>query len=255
VAESGKVELFDEGAARVSPGMRRLVGVMPERAGFYNWMSASDYLGWYAGFYGGARRSIGDLLAAVGLRDMEKRPIAQFSQGMRQRLALARALVHRPRLLILDEPTNGLDPRGRREIHDLLLSLSRDGVGLLLCTHLLDDVDRLCQRIGILTQGRTVVEGTLAELLGRHPEGGTYRLRLEAEPEAGNLPDGMRLEREGGGWWRLHAPPELGAAAVWGSLAACGWRILEIRAGTSGLEDLYLRMTSPDNDPAPREIA
>jgi ABC-2 type transport system ATP-binding protein len=99
---------------------------------------------------------------------------------MKQRLGLARALLNDPALLILDEPTNGLDPRGRREMHDMLLRLSRQGgVGVLLCTHLLDDVERLCNRIGIIHRGRTVLEGGLAEL--RTSRGGDLeRLYLDA---------------------------------------------------------------------------
>src|SRR5258708_10601151 len=101
---------------------------------------------------------------------------------MRQRLGLARALVANPALLILDEPTNGLDPRGRREIHDVLLGLSRQGVGVLLCTHLLDDVNRLCHRIGVIVEGRTVVEGSIAELVRTTGHMARFRLRLEGEP-------------------------------------------------------------------------
>ena len=150
--------------------LRRRIGVMPERAGCYGWMTATDYLVWYASFYGGLQQPLPDLLRSVGLQDSAHMPIAYFSHGMQQRLSLARALAHGPELLILDEPTNGLDPRGRREIHDLLVELTREHrVGVLLCTHLLDDVEHLCSRIGLIDGGRTVAEGTLAELLGVCP--------------------------------------------------------------------------------------
>lgn len=255
-ADSGKLELFGEVAGKASPDTRRRIGVMPERAGFYDWMSASDYLAWYAGLYGRRPRPIPELLAQVGLAGVGKRPIGQFSGGMRQRLALARALAHAPRLLILDEPTNGLDPRGRREIHDLFISLAREqGVGILLCTHLLDDVDRLCDRIGIIHRGRTVLEGPLLELLGRHGEGRKYRLRLESMPDAGNLPDGVRLLGQGGGWWHLQLSADTDPADLWRRLLGHGWRIYEIHAEGGGLEELYMQMTREVGETGQEETA
>ena len=145
----------------------RKLGVLPEQMGLYDWMSAPQYLSWFAELFG--RRleatAIAQRLVQVGLDDADRRPVGTYSRGMKQRLGLARALVNDPQLLILDEPTNGLDPRGRREIHDVLVALSRErGVGILLSTHLLDDVERLCSRIGIIHRGRTVLETRLSEL-------------------------------------------------------------------------------------------
>jgi ABC-2 type transport system ATP-binding protein len=244
-ADRGKLELFGKPAGKPSPDTKRCIGVMPEHAGFYDWMNAQDYLAWYAEFYGGPRLPIPELLAQVGLEGTGKRPISQFSRGMRQRLGLARALVNKPRLLILDEPTNGLDPRGRREIHDLFLSLVREqGVGILFCTHLLDDVERLCDRIGIIHQGRTVLEGPPEELVMQHGMGRKYRLRLDAKSDAGNLPDGVTLLAQGGGWWHVRLKADTDPSDMWGRLLQRGWRINEIRAEEGGLEELYLQMTS-----------
>jgi len=246
-ASKGTLELFGQPANPQDVEMRRHIGVMPERAGFYDWMAAGDYLSWYAGFYGGAQRDIPELLDQVGLKSLGKKQIGCFSHGMRQRLGLARALVHNPKLLILDEPTNGLDPRGRREIHDLLLSLSHDqGMGILLCTHLLDDVDHLCDHIGIIHQGRTTLEGSLVELLGRHGSGCKFRLRLDSNPEPANLPAGIKatlLSRDGG-WWHLELDADANPADLWQKLLENDWRIREIHAEGGGIEELYLKMTS-----------
>lgn len=164
-ANGGRAQLFDESDSRSMRNARRRAGVMPEHAGFYGWMGAAEYLAWYSEFFGKAEHSSQDLLRNVGLADAGKKRIGLFSHGMRQRLALARALIHKPELLILDEPTNGLDPRGRREMHDLLLALAREkGVGILLCTHLLDDVDRLCTHVGFLNRGTTMREGPLDDI-------------------------------------------------------------------------------------------
>jgi ABC-2 type transport system ATP-binding protein len=152
--------------------------------GFYDWMSGPHYLDWFSRLYG--RRLTDHELAAhltqVGLDAQDRRPIGAYSFGMRQRLGLARALLNDPKVVALDEPTNGLDPRGRHEVHDILLGLSRSKrVGILLCTHLLDDVERLCTRIGILHRGRSVLEGRLADLKKR---GGLEELYLQHTPEA-----------------------------------------------------------------------
>lgn len=251
-ADGGKLELFGKTSGKPSPDIRRRIGVMPEHAGFYGWMNALDYLTWYSGLYGGPQRPIPELLEQVGLYDVGVRAISQFSHGMRQRLGLARALVHNPELLILDEPTNGLDPRGRRMIHDLLLDLAEQrGLGVLLCTHLLDDVDRLCSRIGIIDHGRTVLEGPRAELLGQQHMGRRFRLRIEALPDdQGALPPGLSLVGREGSWCHfiVDGDNRTPLPALWEYLLAHGWKYAEIHAEGGGLEELYLRLTTTTGD-------
>jgi ABC-2 type transport system ATP-binding protein len=230
---------------------------MPELAGFYDWMSAADYLVWYAGLYDGMQASPGKLLKRVGLMDVGSRPIKQFSRGMKQRLALARALVHAPELLILDEPTNGLDPRGRREVHDLLLELAeKDGVGILLCTHLLDDVERLCTRIGIIDNGRTVLEDDLDHLLqsGGRPR---YRLRMTRVPDGHPLPPLVRLLNWDDSWWtfEIDLPEGMEIGRVWEDFLMHGWSFDEIRVETNDLEDRYLELTGANRSQAKEKAA
>lgn len=225
--------------------VRRRIGVMPEFAGFYEWMSARDYLVWYAGFYGGLQTPPDILLNRVGLSQTNDKPIAQFSRGMKQRLALARALVHGPELLILDEPTNGLDPRGRREIHDLLIDLAnKDKVGILLCTHLLDDVERLCTRIGVIDNGRTVLEDDLEHLL-RGAGKPRYRIHMTDVPESRLLPPLVRLLEWDGSWWTLEIdlPRGMAIGKVWEDLLVNGWSFDEIQVEKNTLEAQYLALT------------
>jgi ABC-2 type transport system ATP-binding protein len=179
-AASGKLAVLGLDPWTQKKAVHARIGVLPEQSGFYDWMSAREYLHWFGCLYG-RTLSAAELrahLARVGLEEGDSGAIGTYSRGMKQRLGLARALINDPELLILDEPTNGLDPRGRREIHDVLLDLSRQHrVGVLLCTHLLDDVERLCTRIGIIHQGRTAVEGRLSELLSTwHARGEGDRL-------------------------------------------------------------------------------
>jgi len=222
------------------------IGVLAEQAGFYDWMSAGNYLRWIARLY---QKNLGQteiirLLDRVGLEGKNPAPIATYSRGMRQRLGLARALVNQPELLILDEPTNGLDPRGRREIHDVLLDLSANqGVGILLCTHLLDDVDRLCTRIGIIAQGRTLLEGSIADLLSEQRAAVRYRLRMEPGEAAERLPAGIALLARTGDWWHVEITSRMAPASAWRALLDAGLRVDEIRREGGGLEELYLSVT------------
>jgi ABC-2 type transport system ATP-binding protein len=257
--DSGHVGVLGDDPAKEAVSIRRLVGVMPEKAGFYNWMSASDYLKWHGRLYGSppTDRDIARMLEKVGLGAEALLPIETYSRGMRQRLAVARALVLRPKLLILDEPTNGLDPKGRREMHDLLVEFVAGGkTGVLLCTHLLDDVDRLCNRIGIIDGGRTRLEGSIADLLAKQGSGQLYRLRLEIAPDTTGLPAGVTVLGHEGCWWRIQAPvnPSEGPPALWGELWHRGWRIMEIRSEASGLEALYMSHTD-QGSPQAQEAA
>jgi ABC-2 type transport system ATP-binding protein len=251
-ATGGTVELFDQSDRFALAVARCRVGVMPEHAGFYGWMGAADYLSWFSRFFGKAQQAPRDVLRQVGLEDAGNRPIDRFSHGMRQRLALARALIHAPELLILDEPTNGLDPRGRREMHDLLLNLAHEkGVGILLCTHLLDDVERLCTHVGILDHGTTIREGSLADVLQRDNQGGRFGLRLAAPPPAEDLPEGGVLLGRNGDWWHvaLAAGQQAEPGRYLQKLLSRGWPVVELKAEGGGLEEVYMRLTHQEKTP------
>jgi ABC-2 type transport system ATP-binding protein len=211
------------------------------------------HLKWYGRLYDfrTTDRDLFILLEKVGLGTETSCLIGTYSRGMKQRLAVARALMPRPKLLILDEPTNGLDPKGRREIHDLLVEFAVGGdAGVLLCTHLLDDVDRLCNRIGIIDNGRTRLESSLADLLAEQGAGQRYRLRLEADPDTDNLPAGVSVLAHEAGWWRIQVQSKTteGPSAAWGELWRRGWKILEIRSEASSLEELYMNHTGQDRN-------
>jgi len=244
--DGGTVTVLGQTAGANEPALRRRLGVLPERNGFYDWMTAESYLAFYASLYGRslARPQIAARLAQVGLAPRRGQSIGTFSQGMRQRLGLARALIGDPDLLILDEPTNGLDPRGRREIHDILTGLAQNGAGILLCTHLLDDVDRLCQRIGIIVDGRTVAEGPIAELIRKSGRRARFRLRL-AGPRPNERPADslVSIVARQDDWCVVDLDPAARPDTVWRELAFRGWPIAEIRRDGGGLEDLYLTLT------------
>ncbi|HEY9665357.1 MAG TPA: ABC transporter ATP-binding protein [Coleofasciculaceae cyanobacterium] len=155
----------------LSEATKLLIGVAPQENLLYKTLSCEENLNFYARIYGlktqQRKQQVQACLTAVNLADRAKSPVETLSGGMQRRLNIAVALVHQPKLVILDEPTTGLDIEARYEIWDLILRLKRQGMTVLLTTHLLDEAERLCQRIGILKQGRIAAEGSLPELRQR----------------------------------------------------------------------------------------
>ena len=176
----GKATVAGVDAASRPQAVKRIVGVLPESQGYYGWMTGREYLEYFGSLYkiSQARSRAEELLAAVGLMARARTPVGSYSRGMRQRLGIARAMVHSPRVLFLDEPSLGLDPRGQREINELIKTLNKEeGVTIFLSSHLLSEVEGLCSRFAILRDGRLVAEGDRFELEGRL--GKSRRLRLE----------------------------------------------------------------------------
>jgi ABC-2 type transport system ATP-binding protein len=131
------------------------------------------------------RKRIGEVLELVGLTDASRKKVSKFSTGMKQRVGLAMALVHRPRFVILDEPTNGLDPAGMREIRQLIRSLAENGTSVLLSSHLLNEVQQVCDRIAVLNKGRVVAQGRVNDLLnGSRP---TVRVSVPVPADAARI--------------------------------------------------------------------
>jgi ABC-2 type transport system ATP-binding protein len=161
-ADSGNVLIDGHNVFKEMMTVKKLINALPESNGYYEWMTAYEYLEFFSNLYEEkeSRQEIYKLLDGVGLNGKEGHLIRSYSRGMKQRLGIARALINRPKLLFLDEPTNGLDPKGRRDIHDLLINLNREhGTTIFLSTHLLDDVERLCNRIAIINYGKIVKTG------------------------------------------------------------------------------------------------
>lgn len=156
------------------PKVSARVGYLPEESYLYRYLTARETLDFYGRIFGlpsSARKSrIETLLEMVGLSGMGNRQIGTFSKGMARRIGLAQALINDPDLLILDEPTSGMDPMGTRQMKDLFVELVRRGKTILLCSHLLADVEDVCDRIGILYGGRMQLEGTVRELLQHKDE-------------------------------------------------------------------------------------
>ncbi len=250
-ATSGTVELF--GTRMPGPARKQLpeVGALIEGPAAYGHLSARVNLSLVdAAGPGGPRRTrrtrVDEALAQVGLDAVGGRPVKTFSLGMRARLGLAGALLRRPRLLVLDEPTNGLDPQGIHEVRDLLLELNRQGTTLLVSSHLLSEVEALCTRVGVLQAGRLVAQEDLEAL--RAPTG---RVLVQTpDPDlALSVLDGRVEHRDGDLLSVREDQPERLA----GLLVERGVRLTGLRVERRSLEQVVLELTGPGSDRVARE--
>jgi ABC-2 type transport system ATP-binding protein len=245
-ATSGEIELLGHAVPRHVGRALVDVGAMVEGPSAYGHLPGRANLALLdAAGPGGPRRTrrtrIADALERVGLGGIDDRPVKAYSLGMRQRLGLAAALLRSPRLLVLDEPTNGLDPQGIREIRDLLHELNAAGTTVFLSSHLLAEVELLCTRVGIVDRGRLVLQSDLDDL--RTPTGRTLVSTPDAVRAAALL-DGRVDSRDGE---RL-VVREADAAALNARLVGAGLRVDEIRAERTSLEDVVLAVTRPGSD-------
>jgi ABC-2 type transport system ATP-binding protein len=171
-ATSGEARLF--GKPVTDRTARARVGYLPEHFRFHDWLTGAgllDFHGRLSGLSAEERRSrIPEVLRLVGLTGRGDEKVRGYSKGMQQRLGLAQAILHRPDLVLLDEPSSALDPVGRREVRDLIRQLQSEGVTIFLNSHLLGEVEMVCDRVAIVDHGRVVREGTLAEVVGGAPE-------------------------------------------------------------------------------------
>jgi len=189
--DGGDISVF--GSPPGEPRARAQLGFSPEDPDFPKFLRAAEVLDYFASLLGldeaDRRRRIPETLAFAGLEG-ERRQIRQFSKGMKQRLGIAQAILGRPKLLILDEPTADLDPLGRRDVRALIESLKQSGVAVLLNSHLLSEVERVCDDVAIMANGRVLKEGTMREVV---PEGSTLedvfvRLVEVSQPQRDHMP-------------------------------------------------------------------
>ena len=220
---SGRAEIFGEDSAKI--GSRDTVGYLPENPYFYKHLTARETMYFYGKLCGLTGSALADrtaeLLKLVKLDQAADRAVSGYSKGMLQRIGLAQALVQGPKLVVLDEPTAGVDPSGSRTIRDLIFELKSRGITIILTSHLLEQVQEVCDRIGIMSRGRMVREGPLDELIARQ--------------------DQQELLLHG-------APPDLLAKLQ--EVVAQDGRAQVIHAGNSRttLERLYLEVTDTPED-------
>ncbi len=188
---SGKARIAGEDVSANPARIRQLVGYMPDFFGVYDDLKVDEYLDFYAASYGipvrERRMIIGDLLELVDLSHKHQAYVDSLSRGMKQRLCLARSLVHDPALLILDEPASGLDPRARVEMRELLKELKSMGKTIIISSHILPELAELCTHIAIMEAGQLVISGTNQEIVEHTQTGRTLQIRVIDQADAAAL--------------------------------------------------------------------
>jgi ABC-2 type transport system ATP-binding protein len=258
-AEVDGVDVDDERAH-----LHELVGYMPDFFGVYDSMTAAEYLAFYASCYRLPKhlvaRVVSDLLELVQLGPKRDEQVDTLSRGMKQRLCLARALVHDPRVLLLDEPASGLDPRARAEMRELVQALREMGKTIVLSSHILPELAEMCTSYGIIHEGRMVANGPAAAILDSlGPRRARARVRgdlEEAERLAGSIAGVSNVRRAGADTLEIElggGPGEattVDAATLLGALVAAGIPVADFREDDGDLEQLFLQLTAPaDGEP------
>ena len=242
----GRALVFgDDMSTHPWPALRK-IGAVIETPAFYPYLSGYNNLKALAIALGGVSNArIDEMLELVGLRERGGDPYKTYSLGMKQRLGIASTLLRDPELIILDEPTNGLDPAGTREVRELIPNLARQGRAVFLCSHLLHEVQAVSDRVAIVKKGRMVAQGTVAELLGS----GQYLRIRAADNDAlvralGSVSFVTGIERIDG-FVRAAAPTDK-AAELNMALATQGIYVSELSAWETDLESVFLDLTDEE---------
>jgi len=244
---SGQVFIGGIDIQRHPAKAKSLMGMVPQEFNFMMFESCETILRTHAGYYGVrpsvATQRLGDLLEQLGLAGQEKVPAFQLSGGMKRRLMLARALMHRPAILILDEPTAGVDIQLRRVIWGLLQDLNREGVTILLTTHYLEEAEALCRQVGVIHQGRLMANESTRELVRRLPiETVVMESTLTALPELTGIGFGCRWVGEG--VFEVDMTHGMGITEVVTALAARGVDIHRMTHKSNRLEEVLVGLTA-----------
>jgi ABC-2 type transport system ATP-binding protein len=231
---------------------RRLTGFMPDYAGVYINTTVMEYLDFFARSYkirGEARRkAVDDIIAFMGIEELRDRKVDSLSKGLQQRVALGRAMIHNPQVLILDEPAANLDPRARIEFRSLIRELAADGKTILLSSHILTELSEMCDGVTVIEKGKILATGTVEDILRGLRSHRLLSVRIagrndDVERFLHEQPGVLKVNDTGG---RLQFGFEGGdaeQAALLQHLANAGFSVLEFSAQEAGLEDLFMKIT------------
>lgn len=245
--DGGEVRVFGFDPAKEREQLVRRIGVQLQHTPFVDELTCRETLGLYRDFYNG-RGDLDTMLGFVGLSDKSKARVDSLSGGQKQKLALAMALIHDPELVFLDEPSTGLDPSARRDIHRLIQALKDRNHTVVLTTHYLEEAEKLCDRVIVLNGGRVVADGTPLELMSRSTGSSTVYFRVDGDLETADLEQaGNRLIGEGDGGYRTETEnPTAFIMSLAKALEKQRINLLDLRLHRPTLEDVYLELITED---------
>jgi ABC-2 type transport system ATP-binding protein len=232
--------------------VRRRLGFMPDYFGTYQNVNVYEYLDFFARSYGLAGRqrlnAIGKVMEFTQLGELAEKPIDGLSKGMKQRLCLGRTMIHDPSVLVLDEPAAGLDPRARIELREMIARLAEAGKAVLISSHILTELAEICDRVGILEQGRLLAVGSVAEISARVKLQSTVRVCVLSDAAGlgewlAGRSDVGQLRVEGKLAVFHHAGGAESEAALLRSMIEAGFSVVEFGARHKSLEDVFLHVT------------
>ena len=242
--DAGTIELF--GRPHLDHRARAKLGFLPENPYFYDYLTAREFLDFYGQLFGLPRdrraETIPRLLKLVDMERAADLPLRKFSRGMLQRTGLAQALINEPTLVILDEPLGGLDPLGRKEIRDIILRLRDEGRTVFLSSHILQDIEMICDRVAVLVAGRFLCQGRLADLVSETVL--FTEITVSGVPEADLTGLGESLSAQAGRTL-LKVFDEANIAGVLDLVRARGGRVHALVPRTRTLEDIFVDMVRP----------
>jgi ABC-2 type transport system ATP-binding protein len=234
--------------------VRRLTGFMPDYAGVYANTTVVEYLDFFARSYGirgeARRKAVKDIIAFMGIEELRDRKVDGLSKGLQQRVALGRAIVHDPQLLILDEPAANLDPRARIEFRSLIRELAADGKTILLSSHILTELSEMVDGVAVIEKGKILATGTVEDILRGLRSHRTLSVRIAGQNDAVE-----RFLHEQPGILKVHSAGDTGRlqfafeggddeqAVLLRQLVNAGFPVLEFSAQEAGLEDLFMKIT------------
>ncbi len=250
---SGKASIAGYDVVEYPEKVRSLVGVLTEQHGLYERMKALEYLDFFGQIYhlpaAERRRSSLDLMARFGLENAFDKRLGEYSKGMKQKLALVRAMLHQPPVLLLDEPTSAMDPQSAKQVRDAIVEFQRGEHTFLITTHNLTEAQELASVIAIIRRGRIIAQGTLDELSHRFVGDAQMELRVAGElnglaKEIGSM---VSVEASGPDWLRFRvADPQTTNPALIRHMAGLGVDIVSIAPISQTLEQIYLQIMEED---------
>jgi ABC-2 type transport system ATP-binding protein len=244
----GAVRVLGLDPARKPLSVKSRVGYLPDQVGFYEELTAHQNLAYIARLNGIPGDQVDPRVDAaldrVGLENVTAQRVGTFSRGMRQRLGLADVLIKQPQLIIMDEPTSGLDPEASNEFLEMIQQLKEEGITILISSHLLYQVQAVCDRVGLFNQGKMVLEGTVPEL-ARKVLGSVYHIQLEVAGEQPavfaalqELPQVTEVRQDDSGFYEVQAVQDIRPEAARAVISA-GGRLLDLGIRTQSLDDIY----------------